>query len=267
MRYNGSMPSSPNFADYTPEHPRHFMDGVLRCSRYAFGPNRLHYCGPDANREIHSYINEDASDPGLRQLLGEFETMFPYLRHIAEANGIQDPFDERVVEAYWLGNELLERIDARAFYRHLVEGQKIKHRIGAESFELVAQKIGQGAVPHHSFHVLDIWKRTGHLDREHTLESMDECRVSWGTVLTTDGPTLTVLTEPLLLAQGKLILGNPTEKKLVRRLESEYDIEQIKPNDLVSIHWSVPCEVINKRQAAMLKKYTLRHLNFTNQTI
>ena len=29
----------------------------------------------------------------------------------AAANGIGDPFDPRVVEAYWLGNELLERVD------------------------------------------------------------------------------------------------------------------------------------------------------------
>jgi hypothetical protein len=91
--------------------------------------------------------------------------------------------------------------------------------------------------------------------------------VSWGSVLTAEGPTLTVLTEPLLYAQGKLILGNPVEKKLVRQLEAEYDIEQIKRGDNVSIHWSVPCEAISKHQAAMLKKYTLRHLDLANQTI
>lgn len=243
------------------------MDGVLRCSRYAFGPNRLHYCGPDAASEIHSYINEGASDPGLEQLLRQFQTMFPYLRHIADANGIRNPFDERVVEAYWLGNELLDRIDSHTFYRHLVEGQKIKKRIGAKSFEFVAKKIGHGAVPHHSFHVLDIWKRTGNLNIEHTLESMDECRVSWGSVLKAEGPTITVLAEPLLYMEGKLVLGTPIEKKLARRLEAEYDIEQIKPGDIVSIHWSVPCEVISSRQTAMLKKYTLRHLELANQTI
>ena len=243
------------------------MDGILRCSRYAFGPNRLHYCGPDANSEIRSYINEGASDPGLTQLLAQFQTMFPYLRHIADANGIRDPFDARVVEAYWIGNGLLENINQQKFYHHLVEDQKIKKRIGAKSFALVEEKIGQGAVPHHSFHVLDIWRRTGHLDREHTLESMDECRVSWGKVVAVSGPAITVLTEPLLSANGKLFLGEPVEKKLARRLEAEYDIEQIKPGDMVSIHWSVPCEVITTRQAAMLRKYTLRHLALANQTI
>ena len=54
---------------------------------------------------------------------------------------------------------------------------------------------------------------------------------------------------------------------VTRHLEAEYDIEQIKPGDVVSIHWSVACEVITPQQAAMLKKYTARHLAMANQTI
>ena len=218
------------------------MDGILRCSRYAFGPNRLHYCGPDANSEIRSYINEGASDPGLEQLLAQFQTMFPYLRHIADANGIRDPFDDRVVEAYWIGNELLEHIGTRKFYHHLVEGQKMKKKLGAKSFARVEEKIAQGAVPHHSFHVLDLWLHAVPGERERTLADIDECRVSSGTVTAVGGPAITVFSEPLLYTNGKLFLGAPAEKKLARRLEAEYDIEQIKPGDTVSIHWSVPCE-------------------------
>jgi hypothetical protein len=243
------------------------MNGILRCSRYAFGPNRLHYCGPDAASEIRSYIEESASDPGLTKLLSQFQTMYPYLRHIAEANNIRDPFDDRVVEAYWIGNELLENIGQRKFYHHLVEGQKIKKKIGAQAFTRVEEKIEQGAVPHHSFHVLDIWLRAAQGERDKTLFDIDECRVSWGTVKTVSGPSVTVLSEPLLYGDGKLFLGAPVEKKLARRLEAEYDIEQIKPGDTVSIHWSVPCEVITERQAAMLRRYTLHHLRLANQTI
>ena len=243
------------------------MDGILRCSRYAFGPNRLHYCGPDKNRDIHGYINAGVEDPGLAQLLAQFRTMYPYLRVIAEANHIRDPFDERVVEAYWIGNEFLDAVPQRAFHRHLVEVQRIPERIGKRSFSYVERKIGQGAVPHHAFHVLDIWKRTGHLEKEHTLESMDECRVSWGKVVAAAGPVIEVETEPLIYMNGKLKLGAPVKRKLPRRLEAEYDIEQVKPGEWVSIHWGVPCEVLAPRQVANLKKYTLRHLALANQTI
>ena len=143
------------------------MDGVLRCSKYAFGPNRLHYCGPDANREIYDYINDGATDPGLEALLKGFQTMFPYLRHIAHANNIADPFDERVVEAYWIGNELLDTIEKKVFWRHLIDDHQIPKKIGKKSFSYIEQKIERGAAPNHSFHVLNIWKRTGHKDEPH----------------------------------------------------------------------------------------------------
>ena len=76
-----------------------------------------------------------------------------------------------------------------------------------------------------------------------------------------------MLTEPLIYVRGKLALGQPRVKALTRQLEAEYDLEQIKPGQIVSIHWSVPCEVITKKQAAALKKYTLRSIALANQTI
>ena len=243
------------------------MDGILRCTRYAFGPNRLHYCGPNKNSEIKAYINEGAKDAGLEHLISKFQTLYPYLKYISRINGVADPFDDRVVEAYWLGNSMLEKTDQKSFYRHLVEEQKIKYRMGGKSFSVVEDKIGRGAAPHHSFHVLNVWKRTGHDEREHTVETMDECRVSWGKVMEIDGPFITVLTEPLLYTDKKLFIGTPIKRKLVRQLESEYDIEQVAIGNLVSIHWGVICEVITNEQVLNLKKYTLRNLTLANQTL
>ncbi len=243
------------------------MDGILRCTRYAFGPNRLHYCGPDANAEIAAYLENDTVDPGLRKLLGAFQTMFPYLRLIAQANGIGDPFDERVVEAYWIGNDLLENVGKQRLYRHLAEGLDLKKKLDPRSFEKISDKIGQGALPHHCFHVLDIWKRTGNTESEHTLESMDSCRISWGKVLEVDGPAIWIETEPLTLLGGKLALGTPMRRKIVRSLEALSDIEQLKPGEYVTVHWGVPCEVVSEAQVAQLRKYTLQHLVLANQTL
>lgn len=243
------------------------MDGILRCSRYAFGPNRLHYCGPDANREIFSYIDEGVSDSGLKALLVAFQTMYPYLKFIAGENGIKNEFDNRVVEAYWLGNDLLETIEKKMFWRHLLDGHQLKKRIGEKSFVIVEDKIRQGAVPNHSFHVFDIWKRTGHLEKEHTLESMDQCRISWGKISSINGPFVTVEREPLLYKNGKLFLGEAQSVKIIKSLEAEIDIEELKPGDIISIHWGVICEKISQRELRMLKKYTARHLTLANQTI
>jgi len=242
------------------------MDGILRCSRYAFGPNRLHYCGPDANAEIKAYIDNGAQDPGLEAMLRGFRTMYPYLKLIADANRIRDPFDDRVVEAYWIGNRLLETVERRALHSHLEE-QGLKDQLGSRSFSLLEDKIRHGALPHHSFHVLDIWKRTGHLAIEHTLESMDSCRISWGKVLAVDGPKITVESEPLVLLDGKLALGAPMRRTVIRALESRTDIEQLVPGNWITIHWGVPCEAVTAEQTAVLKKYTLRHLTLANETL
>jgi hypothetical protein len=53
-----------------------------------------------ARREWALLLIEDRADEGLRQLVLKFDGALPYLRLIAHANGVSDPFDRRVVEAY-----------------------------------------------------------------------------------------------------------------------------------------------------------------------
>jgi hypothetical protein len=215
---------------------------------------------------MYANIKESAVDPDLTRILSQFETMYPYLVHIARANRIKDPLDDRVVEAYWIGNSLLDRVDKQSFYEHLVDGLGLKKKLG-RSFTIVEDKIGMGALPHHSFHVLDVWRRTGHVEKEHTLESMDDCRISWGSVEQVSGPFIEVSRAPLLYENGELLLGAPIAARYARRLESDYEIEQLKRGDLVTIHWGIICERITLRQAANLDKYTRRHIALANQTL
>ncbi|MEK9175152.1 MAG: DUF6390 family protein, partial [Patescibacteria group bacterium] len=191
----------------------------------------------------------------------------PYLNYIARANKISDPFDVRVVEAYWIGNNLLEKIDKQSFYRHLLEDQNIKNKVGSKSFEKIKEKIKNGALPHHSFHVFNIWKRTGHLEEAHTLESMNECRISSGKVEKIDGPFITVATKSLIFIKNKLKLGNIEKRKIARSLESSIEIDDVKIGDIVSIHWGVPCEVISEKKAKTIEYYTLKSIALANENI
>ncbi len=243
------------------------MEGIARCSRYSFGPNRLHYCGPDANAELRSLIEHGETNPELSVLLRQFKTLYPYLQYISRSAGIAEPFDAQVVEAYWLGNALLEKSKMEKLHRFFVEDLSVKKKVGGREFEWLEEKIRQGAVPHHSFHVLNVWQMTGHTDKLDEVERMDECLVNFGTVTSVRGPEITVMTEPLTYAHGKLALGTPREKKITRRLEVEYDIEQIQPGQIVSFHWSVPCEIISETQARNLRKYIVQSIAFANQTI
>jgi hypothetical protein len=240
------------------------MDGVLRCSRYAFGPNRLHFCGPDANREIWDYLNAGFTDFGLQKLLQGFEALYPYLRHIATENHIADPFDPRVVEAYWLGNELLDHVERRALHRHLTETFRLKDKYPGRPYRLLESRIGAGLLPNHNYHVLNVPHAMGGKGGEVDVPFMNSCRISWGTVRAVDGPSITIEYEPLLRAGDLLILGAPVHKKLIRRLEADYDFDMLKVGELVSMHWDIPCEVISQAEADKLRGYTLEAMRIAN---
>src|SRR5947209_11344332 len=164
------------------------QSGMLRFIRYAFMPNRLRYCGGDDNRTLFEYGIEQAIDGGLPLLLRRFTGALPYLQLIARANGIADPFDSRVVEAYWIGNDLLNHVEVRQLYDALLE--RFGKQLQGRTRELVLGKAPAGARPHHSFHVLDVHSRVGEL--EHSLHTRDSCRVSWGQVVAVDGAELLV---------------------------------------------------------------------------
>jgi len=147
------------------------------------------------------------------------------------------------------------------------EFERPKIQIREAKTAMAEDKIKRGAVPHHSFHVLNIWGQEGHNDSLGILNRMDECRISSGTVTEVNGHEIKVSTEPLIYENGKFTLGPVISKVLTRQLEAEYDIEQIKSGQLVSIHWSVPCEVITPTQAANLRRYTLKNIAFANLII
>jgi hypothetical protein len=244
----------------TPAPP---LAGMLRFIRYGFMPNRLRYCGGDENRLLFDHAVEHVVDGGLRGHLRKFTGALPYLQLIARANGIPDPFDPSVVDAYWIGNSLIDRVEVRQLYDSLLErfGKQLRGR----TRDLVLGKAPAGARPHHSFHVLDVHSRVG--DFGQTLPSMDHCRVSWGTVAEVAGGELVVDRVPLVLEGGTLALGAPVRERVVRQIEGRGFVEDAAVGDVVSIHWGWACEVLTAAQHERLERYTRHHLAIANQTI
>jgi len=240
------------------------MDGVLRCSRYAFGPNRLHFCGPDASREIWDYVNDGYTDFGLQKLLMGFEALYPYLQHIAIENHIGDPFDPRVVEAYWLGNDLLAQVSKRALHTHLTDTFRLQDKYPGQPYRTLENRIGRGLLPNHNHHVINVPHAMAGAPSDNEPSFMDACRISWGTVTAVSGPSITIEYEPLYRIGDLLSLGNPIQKKLVRRLEADYDFDMLQPGQMVSMHWDIPCEVITKVEADRLRLHTLDAIRIAN---
>ncbi len=238
------------------------LAGSLRFIRYGFMPNRLQYCGGEDNRALMQYAQAGVVDGGLTALLRRFTGALPYLQLIARANGIADPFDARVVEAYWIGNDLLKGVEVRQLYDSLLE--RFGKQLQGRTRELVLGKAPAGAHPHHNFHVLDVHSRVGAL--EHSLSTLDNCRVSWGKVGQTVGGELVVERRPLVIQEGKLVLANPRSERVLRQIDGSGFAEAAEPGDWVSLHWGWVCEVLTAVQRSDLERYTRYHLAIANQT-
>ncbi len=129
--------------DKTITAPPRSLDGTTRFIRYAFMPNKLRYCGGDDNSEMFAYALATIREPPLETILRKFTGAMPYLTLIARSNAIADPFDDRVVEAYWIGNELLDHVEVRDMYASLRE--RYSTRLSPKLMALVANKAPEGA--------------------------------------------------------------------------------------------------------------------------
>jgi len=239
------------------------LTGTTRFVRYAFMPNRLQYCGGDDNAEIFAYALAEVREPPLEAMLRKFAGAMPYLTLIARSNGILDPFDDRVVEAYWLGNELLKGVEVGDLYGSLRE--RYSAQVSPKLMNLIAAKAPAGARPHHCFHVFDVWRNVEHLGGD-VLATMDNCRISWGTVSAVEGSEVTVARRPLVIREGKLALAEEQAERATLLLDGHGFATPVV-GDTVSLHWGWVCEVLTERQASNLDRYTRQHLALANQTI
>ena len=238
------------------------IDGTISFARYAFMPSKLGYCGGDDNRTLFEYCAAKHTDPGLVVILQKFEAAYPYLKLIASSNQL-DPFDARVVEAYWLGNELLDRVDLVHFYDSLRD--RFAKRLNAKTLGYLLSKPPLGARPFHNFHVFDVHSRIGTLD--HSLDTMENCRIGWGRVKEIGATYLVVEHQPLVLECGKLKLGELREKRVLRQLDGTGFVTNCQVSDWVSLHWDWACEILSPRQVQNLERYTMYHLGLANQTL
>jgi hypothetical protein len=243
--------------------------GPMLFARYAFGPNRLGYCGPDAATQLLAEGSASGGDQrALRQLAEQFEGAYPYLSLIAQANGLADPLDARVVEAYWLGNSLLGNVSPGLLGRSLED--RFRPRLRRDGWRWLAEKPNAGAHPVHAFHVMDVFPRLGLLrsgSLDNVLSVVDSCRIRWGRVLERDGDHLIVTAVPLVMSAGKLVL----EEARVERIRGWQDgngfVDGVRPGDVVSIHWDWACDVLDERRLGALRSWTAREMRIANQTI
>lgn len=238
--------------------------GPLLFARYAYPPNELGYCGPADAGALFGTAGEGTDLRELSHLATGFTGAWPYLELIAGCNGIGDPLDERVVEAYWVGNGLLGQVPATALVTSLDE--RFERRVGSR-FGAMAAAAPLGGVCQHSFHVFAVYPWLGLLRagmEGPPLTVLDRCRIRWGVVETVSGDTATVRNATLVFDGSRLALG--PERVEVARLGIDGIglAPTVAPGDAVSLHWDWVCDVLSPGRLAWLQRCTAVNLAAVN---
>lgn len=238
--------------------------GPLLFARYAFPPNDLGYCGPNEPEALLETGAEGTDLAALSHLATAFSGAWPYLELIAGANHIADPLDGRVVEAYWVGNQLLGRVPPSALVASL--GERFERRAG-RSFPAIADAVPLGGVAQHSFHVFAVYPWLGLLRagmEGPPLTVLDRCRIRWGTVEAVCGDLATVRCRVLTFAGSRLELGPEVVETARRSRQGVGLAPPISPGDTVSLHWDWVCDRLTPDGLSWLRRCTAANLAAVN---
>ena len=254
--------------DAQPGQRRTAPSGPVLFARYAYSPNRLGLCGPDDAESLFGEATTGGDDRELRRLAQGFEGAYPYLELIARSNGIADPLDARVVDAYWLGSPLLDRVTPGVFADSL--RTRFRPRLRSATWRWLADAAPMGGMPVHAFHVLDVFPKVGLMRGEQAdrvVETMDSCRVRWGRVLERIGDQLVVNVVPLRLVAGRLEIGPPEVRHVTAWRSGAGFIGDVTAGDVVSVHWDWACDVLSEEALERLVAWTQSQVVVANQTL
>lgn len=246
------------------------QQGLLLCARYSVAPNYFGYCGPDKNKNLIHQVTEKISDKETLNILSQFETLYPYLQLIARENKVTDPFHPKVVEAYWIGNKLLEKASLSKFISFLDEKLQVEKKVGRKNARNIKRKISTKQIyPHHSFHVLNIFKHTNIDLGLPEINVIDNCRIGFGKIRSQNKKTKTWFVEmqPMKIVTGILTLGKPEIREVRDDYKGKIIIKDVRLNQWVSIHWGFICDKLSEKQVKNLAYYTQRAIDFYNSSI
>jgi hypothetical protein len=234
------------------------MTGMELFIRFAYPGCKRGFCGLSTSENLKLledfvYLKK-GNERKIREILKTFTAAYGYCELIAQASRIPDPLDFKAVEAYFIGNELLDNVKPEDFKELLKAFRKIRPDLPEIPDEYLAK-----LKPSHSFHVLVIGA-VGPIEFPRTPEEKDECRVSWGQVeMVGTKNNMLMAYQPLILAKRKFLLGEGCFKKI-----EEGFCQRVKKGTWIFSHLNFAAVIANNKQIENAEKYlqlTLEGIN------
>jgi len=224
------------------------LNALGRACAYSFSPNKLGYCGPEGSwHAFEEFLSAPTEQNAIAAMeaLRKFYALYPYLELIAAANDLQ-PFDAEVIEAYWIGNELLNNVQYSEIQKTILSFQKFG--LPRSIVEKKAAELPDAMLPHHSMHVLYVNFISPKL--KPIIENLSNCLIQWAQVKAQAKNGIKVKGLELFAESNELKLR---EKE--KTVQNQFNL-QLQPGDLISVHWQNAVEKISFDELKSLRKFT-----------
>lgn len=228
------------------------------------------YCGPKEAKDrkiINDYLaGKPISVKTLDQVLKKFIAAYNYQEVIAKKNGLK-PMDTRVIEAYWIGNKLLEKVSRADLQKMIREKFVGPGMLSKEKADRLIKNLPTGAVAHHTFHVFYLGAVTDVIELKGKL--LDICRPAWGKIIALKDngarkdSQLTISYWPIAIKNNQLSISKRT--KIIKIIWRKIILPQAKIGQTISFHWHLAGQVLTPDKVRNLRKYTLKNIKAVNK--
>lgn len=244
-------------------HNIHRMDvrALTLGARFSYPPNHRGYCGRESAQDVFTRCILHGSCDKVGEELTRFIVLYPYLQVIAEAHDL-DPFDRRVIEAYWIGNRLLEKIDLNSYDRLL--DRFMEQGVPEWLIRSLRERRPARFIPTHLFQVLHVGVGQASGAVPFTMESVYACMIRWGKVEHVDhGGALSLKLNSIRIERGAFGLFH--EKVMVA--PDAHPFDEIHVGDTVAVHWNKIVKVLTPPEQRNLTRWTRETLQILQPLI
>ncbi len=226
-------------------------------SRFSLPPNSLGYCGKDSAPEKFKSCVIDGKCAVVEEELKHFIVLYPYLRTISKISGLPK-FSYKVIESYWLGNDLLLKAKQKDYLvlLNFFEKQGVPDWLIKE----LRNKKPKKFIPTHLFQVLHVGVGRASGSVPYNLETINNCMIRWGKV------------QKIVLRTAKIKLNS------LKKVRNGFQLSQItvafpfipgfvsgiKAGDIVAVHWKQIVKILTKKETRSISYWTSEVLKVIN---
>jgi len=237
-------------------------------SRFSLPPNSLGYCGQNTAAARFKKCIIDKKCNEVEEEISKFIVLYPYLKTISKITKLP-VFSYEVIEAYWIGNDLLKQAKSED-YDLLLKNFK-KQGVPYFFIKELKRKQPKVFIPSHLFQVLHVGVGKASGAVPFNLESINNCMVRWGKVEEINNSKVTINLHSLKISHDVILneVKNPTRsfakaqddnrELTVSKEKIPFDpkiVEGLKIGDTVAAHWNMVIKILTKEEERKLSFWT-----------